>query len=422
LQSDGKEYHYVGDILYVKLNASDALKTYQIGHDEGRIVSDGTDLVYEYAYHDHQGNLRVSFIDSAGVAVISQQNDYDPWGLPLVGLDRASRFANANFYGFNGQEQLEAGYQNMGWRWYDKTNGRMTGIDPMNQFASGYVGLGNNPVSLTDPDGRFVPLVIAGAALVGGAINLYSNWGKIKDGDWKAGAAYFVSGAAGGVTSLYSAAGGGAVTATLNVGIDIATGNTPELKRPSDYVGYAAQEIAIGTASSVIGAEVGKLVGPSLQSVFKWTQTGFANATKQTITIGGQAYTYFFDAGVKLTKSLFQSIGGMFGRTTGGTLSNMEVRLWYNNQLKSLNTAVAFTEKNALRLNTQRNNLKIQARNMMADRESAALLNQTDPIKPFKFYVQKYSEQGYSGENLWQRIIQGSSTPNLGVNAKFGIK
>jgi RHS repeat-associated protein len=317
LQSDGKEYHYVGDILYVKLNAADELKTYQIGHDEGRIVSDGTDLVYEYAYHDHQGNLRVSFIDSAGVAVVSQQNDYDPWGLPLVGLDRASRFANANFYGFNGQEQLEAGYQNMGWRWYDKTNGRMTGIDPMNQFASGYVGLGNNPVSLTDPDGRFVPLVIAGAALVGGAINLYSNWGKIKDGDWKAGAAYFVSGAIGGAVSVANPLTGGAITGAANATIDVLTGNFPDIHNPSAVVNHIAGNAITGMVSSKIGASVGVLVGPYLQSVFKWTQTGFANATQKTIQVAGQQYTYFVEAGVKLTKSLFQSVGGSVGRAMG---------------------------------------------------------------------------------------------------------
>jgi len=41
-------------------------------------------------------------------------------------------------------------------RLFDSQLGRWHAIDPVTQFASPYVGMGNNPVSLTDPDGRQV--------------------------------------------------------------------------------------------------------------------------------------------------------------------------------------------------------------------------------------------------------------------------
>ena len=37
---------------------------------------------------------------------------------------------------------------------YDSRIGRWTSIDPARQFASPYVGMGNNPVNGVDPDGR----------------------------------------------------------------------------------------------------------------------------------------------------------------------------------------------------------------------------------------------------------------------------
>ncbi len=105
-----------------------------------------------------------------------------------------------------------------------------------------------------------------------------------------------------------------------------------------------------------------------------------------------------------------------------GGFSNPEVREWYNTQVRSLNANVPYTLENATFLNAQRNMLKSQARAMMADRQAAALLDKTDPIRPLDYYIEKYSAQGYSGEELWKKIITGAGTPNASVNSKFGIK
>ena len=267
--SDGREYHYQGDVLYFKANGGAPLQIYEVQHDEGRVVSNGSALVYEYGYYDHLGNLRVSYIDSAGVAVISQQNDYDPWGVPLLGLNRASRFANANFYTFNGQERLDCGYQNMGWRWMDNLTGRMSGPDPMHQFDSDYIGLGNNPVMGTDPDGQVVPIVVGVAALIGGAMNLYKNWdavAKTKGDGWARfakGAAFFGLGAlegafiaaapGAGFTRIVATTAGkalfsGAVKSTGNVLL----GGNPEQINPINILRDAALAgITAGTMSGI---------------------------------------------------------------------------------------------------------------------------------------------------------------------------
>jgi hypothetical protein len=52
-------------------------------------------------------------------------------------------------------------------RSYDPTTGRFNQVDGANQFASGYTGMGNNPVMGVDPDGQFVGMIAAAVVLVG---------------------------------------------------------------------------------------------------------------------------------------------------------------------------------------------------------------------------------------------------------------
>jgi hypothetical protein len=62
---------------------------------------------------------------------------------------------------------------------YDSGKGRWFAPDPARQYWSPYVGMGNNPVSLVDPDGRAAQLApgIAGFIIGGGlaALDIYSD-------------------------------------------------------------------------------------------------------------------------------------------------------------------------------------------------------------------------------------------------------
>jgi|GEM_PF-6885305 len=62
-------------------------------------------------------------------------------------------------FGYQGQfaedETEETGYNNFELRMYDSRIGRWFALDPYNQYWSGYVGMGNNPINGVDPDGGF---------------------------------------------------------------------------------------------------------------------------------------------------------------------------------------------------------------------------------------------------------------------------
>ena len=81
----------------------------------------------------------------------------------------------ANQYLYQGKEyRQEEGlnYYDFHARQYDPALGRFIGTDPARQFASGYVGMGNNPVVGVDPDGEEAVTLasIATAAIVGAVI------------------------------------------------------------------------------------------------------------------------------------------------------------------------------------------------------------------------------------------------------------
>jgi len=58
----------------------------------------------------------------------------------------------------------------------------------------------------------------------------------------------------------------------------------------------------------------------------------------------------------------------------------------------------------------------------MTNRDTAARLDKNYPLRDFDYYVKKYRSEGYEGEALWRRIMEGGKTPNANVSGKFGIK
>jgi RHS repeat-associated protein len=115
------------------------------------------------------------------------------------------------------------------------------------------------------------------------------------------------------------------------------------------------------------------------------------------------------------------SAGSFISSYTRKGMSNAEVRSWYSARVKKINTALSPTEANAKYAVSQRNSLKKRARDMMSDRSTAKQLDKTNPINGYEYYYKKYYNQGYRGESLYKRIMEGSTTPNKAVNKKFGL-
>lgn len=103
-----------------------------------------------YEITAHLGNVRAVIQKVAGNPVIQSYADYYPFGEQLPARNALSNYR----YAFQGQEldgetQMEA-FQ---LRLWDGRIGRWLSPDPMGQYDSPYLGMGNNPVSLIDSTG-----------------------------------------------------------------------------------------------------------------------------------------------------------------------------------------------------------------------------------------------------------------------------
>ncbi len=179
LFSDGKSLEFVYDALGRKLSFSVYNTTgslinettytsnyiYKDGNleyvltEEGRLIPDGTDnFTSEYYLRDHLGNVRVIYgEDTDGDAEILEEHHYYPFGMTFADLDYYNTPKNPYLYQSKPLiDEYDLNWHDFDARMFDSQLGRWHVIDPVIQFASPYVGMGNNPVSLTDPDGRAV--------------------------------------------------------------------------------------------------------------------------------------------------------------------------------------------------------------------------------------------------------------------------
>lgn len=155
---------------------------------------------YVYIYVNNNSNtpnfvnfddLKVTHLHSAYVA----GSDFYPFGLTMSDRDITQEPYRYGYQGQYSEEDTETGWNSFELRQYDARFGRWLGVDPYGQFASPYVGMGNNPVSGTDPDGGWSWIAAGtGFALGSGAALLTGH----KDDWWKWGLA---SGVAAGVSS-----------------------------------------------------------------------------------------------------------------------------------------------------------------------------------------------------------------------------
>ncbi|MDN3588091.1 DUF6443 domain-containing protein [Pedobacter aquatilis] len=145
--------NYINGIQYKADNSIDFIQT-----EEGVARNNGGIYSYEYDLKDHLGNTRASFYKnpSSQQLEVMQRDDYYAFGLRKSGIPNS----NNNKYLYNGKElQEELGQYDYGARFYDPVIGRWTTIDPLVELnqenTSPYIYVLNNPILLTDPDGRF---------------------------------------------------------------------------------------------------------------------------------------------------------------------------------------------------------------------------------------------------------------------------
>ena len=192
------------------------------------LVKEGGIVTPYYVYTDHLGSL-LTITNSAGT-VIAEQN-FDAWGRkrnPINWQYAGVPTTPAWLYrGYTSHEHLPYfTLINMNGRMYDPIQGRM--LSPDNYVSTpfgtqGYNRYGyalNNPLTITDPDGEFI-LIVIGAA-IGGVINLGIKAFQGKIGSFSDGLKAFGVGALAG--GLGAATGGAALAATGLTGASVAGG------------------------------------------------------------------------------------------------------------------------------------------------------------------------------------------------------
>ena len=125
----------------------------------GRIGVQYTNGLAVYELTDHLGNVRALFTKkSARDGDLEGYTDYYPFGSIMPG--RTMQDAEGYRYGYQGQyaeKDEETGLISFELRMYDSRIGRWISPDPYGQFDSPYIGMGNNSVNFTDPDGGYCP-------------------------------------------------------------------------------------------------------------------------------------------------------------------------------------------------------------------------------------------------------------------------
>lgn len=117
--------------------------------------------VYIYLSNETQ-NIAVYFDDlqiNYTRGPIVEDNAYYPFGLKIQGISAKAAGkpkARQGYQGDYNEQDEETGYNEFALRFYDPQIGRWLQIDPYNEFTSGYIGMGDNPINFVDPDGGSV--------------------------------------------------------------------------------------------------------------------------------------------------------------------------------------------------------------------------------------------------------------------------
>lgn len=144
-----------------------------------------------YVYCSNESNQDVYFDNLQVVQTRSQlieERHYYPGGMAMQGISSRAYGKLANAYGYHGKElQASEYYDGSGLeeydfeaRYYDPQLMRWHNVDPIPNGASPYSSMNNNPVLVTDPDGK-CPACLAIA--IGAVVGAYAG-ASIESGNW----------------------------------------------------------------------------------------------------------------------------------------------------------------------------------------------------------------------------------------------
>lgn len=128
---------------------------------------------------------------------------------------------------------------------------------------------------------------------------------------------------------------------------------------------------------------------------------------------------------VEPIKEVDESIHATLVNPSPGTLSNVEARKWYLEQEKRIPTLIDKSlplQDQAKQAFDLRNGFRTKARDLMADRELAEKLMKEEPNLTWEAVVQKAINKGFSGDEIYQSIIDSSQRSRTSVNKKLGLE
>lgn len=117
--------------------------------------------------------------------------------------------------------------------------------------------------------------------------------------------------------------------------------------------------------------------------------------------------------------------GGAEGGLEPGTLSNVDARKWYLEQEAKIPDLIDDSlplEQQARQAFELRNQYRMQARELMSDRQLAESLYATDPNLTWEQIIQKQIDKGLSGDDIYKAIIESSQRSRTSVNQSLGLE
>jgi RHS repeat-associated protein len=145
--------YYVGDVVYTQAPGNNPVA------DEYEIVGSGSRLgvyyrqtnVYAYELSDHLGNTRAVIAKNGSNYEVRMYADYYPYGMIIQKAGTPYRYG---YQGKHAEDEVDqTGWNAFDLRMYDARIGRWTSADPMGEFWSPYLAMGNNPANRTDASG-----------------------------------------------------------------------------------------------------------------------------------------------------------------------------------------------------------------------------------------------------------------------------